>query len=704
VRRLGVILTLLLLASAPASGAIHTYVVAANGTAVPNGTIGGIIPYSSVLLVAHGGVVYFAANIGGNDQWIYRWQDGKITLVTQLARDIVGDDNGSIAWVASGPDKCTFSLLAAGTSTPVRTGCTGGALLSVFGSGYTVMDGAVYYIGNEPGPNNQYGPAAVFRNQTPVAVIPDMLATAPPGIFDDGAGTIYLVGYYDGALYKVVAGAIVQVLPAGSNGFAASPGHLLYGGPTNLFDLSSAGAVNLSKDYGRLWLGKSGDVVLHQSDQLSFDRLLRIEPDGLHTIIGKGSKTVDGWSVLGFSQALATPHDDDGTTAVVAAIQKGNVQKQAVLAAIDECFVPKQVGQIPLDKQDQYDESYVAAHSLASFVAEVKRSIAALKADTKKHPAHRHVNDDAIHELQLQLGHAGSRSLAAHTHTADDNQDLVDNAKCSWLDDASKTLKEAAEGKHAKEISQLGDRLVDLKKVLNGDVKPGSPEAKKLLETNLVALGERYGGDNGGKLTSKALKLSNVLTGQIAQKDLPKTVKGEIADLAKVLGGKNAGELVTQITTLVDVLRGDVDADKQYAVLEESVKALATRIGVEGLLKAPQARAAMLGFQIGKVLGDKISVDLQLVADHELENACLQTLSLAQGGGHNWSDLDMHKKTAAFVPKDLSHPGWSCTIRPETDVAGYDNHTLIEAYLPPKIVLGFKLYDEQDIWFDPKIG
>jgi len=725
----------LLVFATPASAATVIRIAAATGDSAPGGgTYSGMFITGESVQAARGGAVYFEAYVGnGPGVWLFRYQNGKVTLITQKVGDPlkVGDD-GTIAWADGESDGCGISVVAPGSTAVTRTGCRSDArTMDGATSEFTVAGGSVYYIGHydpspashgddDPSKRDGFG---IFEGSTRVAAL-----TYPNGwtgsystgidprwdgyapfLFSDGTN-VYVQAMTDESVWKVSGGTLLPVVPAsvrpGFGSFYAAPDRVLYATSAGVFQVRDGKTENLTDTYGHLFFDNSATVLGHLAANGEPDKLVRVDADGLHTVVGLGSRTIDGWSVVALSTAFATPAADDGTTAVEATIRKGSVTKSAVLAIVDACAVPATVEPFPLDDAELAQVRADQQQEIAGYEQQLASGIKTLQADARAHPRNGARDAKAIAELThlLELARkAGTRSLSAHTRHAEDVQGVVENSKCSWLDAAKDKLKEAAKGADAAKVKELADRLGDLKDVLNGNAKPGSAEAQKLLEANLVALGEKFGGSaKHGELTGKAITLYKVLTKQMSEKELSATFDKSVTELAKALGGKNAGELTGHIVTLVHVIRGDVSEEKQYDVLKETVSALATRLGLEGLMKIPQVRAAMLGFDLGRAFGDRIAADLKLIATGELKKACLSTLADAQGLTGHFEELDYSKNTRAIVKPPFFFEGYNCAILNDQNLPDYPGHALIEATSPVKTyVFGLITTGGTTTYFDP---
>ena len=111
-----------------------------------------------------------------------------------------------------------------------------------------------------------------------------------------------------------------------------------------------------------------------------------------------------------------------------------------------------------------------------------------------------------------------------------------------------------------------------------------------------------------------------------------------------------------------DVLAGSPSDASKFQTLKDTIASLSVRLLATNILKTPQVRAAMFGFQLGRAFGERIAADLQLIASYFLARECAQALSPKQStpGSVNYAEA-----TQATVPKGDFYEGWDCVIAPE---------------------------------------
>jgi hypothetical protein len=282
----------------------------------------------------------------------------------------------------------------------------------------------------------------------------------------------------------------------------------------------------------------------------------------------------------------------------------------------------------------------------------------------------------------------------------EDERKVLDQALSCGLS----TGKESLEGfikehgsKDEKKALELAGKLKDLGQVLSGRLPPGSADGKALLKSNLIGLGQTFGAlDSKGRLPKAGERIYDLLTNDRNKlvKDLDSDVQSEVRAYAKKIAGKDGEELAKQLFVLRDVLSGkwEDDKEKQYKVLKDSLAALASRFVGEDVLKIPQVRAAMFGFELGRAFGDRIAADLKLVASTALVRECKLVIAKAQG--QSVADIDYSKRTERFITADVvpgtTYANWICKVRPESRVEGVPGG-VIEAISPVNTLFGRKI-------------
>ncbi len=371
--------------------------------------------------------------------------------------------------------------------------------------------------------------------------------------------------------------------------------------------------------------------------------------------------SVDSWAFSGDGQAIALgtlaaldPSDTNGQYDVYA-IRVGG-------AASAPCRPPTPIPEQPLtpDEQASVLADQHAPETNAAYIADIKKAIAAAQADGSA---------DEVAYLQ-QLLQQAERSPAA---AANEAGDIVEQAKCRLLDDAKAKLSDYLDSKGHGDKAELADKLSDLKDVFAGDAT--DREKEELLKANVTELIERIGGKGAAKKYAPVIndvyrlvqaKLEGDL-GKEARAQLKKRLIAEVKKASQKLFGRDAPALVDQILTLRDVLSGDASDAKKLEILKQSVTGLATRLFGEGILDTPQARAAMLGFELGRVFGESIAADLEIIANKTLASDCAVALGPSQSTP---GAIDYSQPATGIVPKGLWHEGWRCDILPQAFVEG----------------------------------
>lgn len=361
----------------PAAASTGLQTIARVGNpAAGGGTLSGFVGSSISIQAARAGTLIFEGyvnNVPGGR--LYRYSPGTgIQLLTLKAGDPrhLGDD-GTVAWATGSVDAagCYLAVVPPGTTRAGSAGCPSGNRRALNGgsvSDLAVVNGQVYFLGSydpspadhgDDDPRKRTGFGVFTGRDTRVAPL-----TYPKGwqgqytlgidpVWDPYVSIPSLYGGADApyvesfrtttsALFRVENGGITPVLGAGS-GIAVPSGTLgkvvvgadriVFGGGASVYELKDGKVRNLTAKYGRLFISNSAYVFGHLTPGPSgvVDRLVTLEPDGLRTLVGTGSRTVDGATVTSISSAFATPAEPDGTLALLATTSKGGRSAAAVL-------------------------------------------------------------------------------------------------------------------------------------------------------------------------------------------------------------------------------------------------------------------------------------------------------------------------------------------------------------------------------------
>lgn len=392
----------------------------------------------------------------------------------------------------------------------------------------------------------------------------------------------------------------------------------------------------------------------------------------------------------------------DGSKPQIAIRNATDPSWQPSAASFETCSIePPAVSQFPLDYEEQVMVEQDQTALAQRYSAALQRSIAALAKDEQTHPSHARADQATIGQLERLLGGARSLEAAAAPPSAkvtEAERQLVRDAACGLMDSAVSSLKSFIDDtdtvEKKAEAKQLVDKVDQFGQVLSGKIKPESGEATQLLKTNVADLVQHFaGGDSGkyvsqsGDLLGKAAELYHVLQGSLTEEQLTQVQNKNIVALATKIGGKEAGELANQLLTFRNMLSGRATEDEQFVALRTAFVDLATRFVGSNIMKTPQARAAMLGFQIGTALGNSIAANLKLIQKIALVRACGTALYSAQQkagvAASSYLDLDYGVKTKAEVTKAISvaFDDSTCTIVPEGKRAGVKGG-VVEVLLP----------------------
>jgi hypothetical protein len=301
---------------------------------------------------------------------------------------------------------------------------------------------------------------------------------------------------------------------------------------------------------------------------------------------------------------------------------------------------------------------------------DVTKTVAALDADTRAHPGNKAKNAKLLAELHAMQQRYGATASAAGD---DELSKLIDDAKCTLLDDAKSNLQDYLRSKGHGDKLELADQLSTMRDVLKGDATDA--EKQKLLETNVTDLIDKLGGkDAATRFSGPTLRAYSLIKAHLegtldkeVKKQLRKELITQFKKASKTWLGGDAPELVDRLLDLRDVLSGSVDPKQRAQMLQDSLASLAKRLLGNGILNAPQVRAAMFGFELGRAFGERLAADLDLIANKTLASDCAVALGPSQSTP---GAIDYSKPATGIVPKDLWHEGWRCDILPEAFVQG----------------------------------
>lgn len=345
---------------------------------------------------------------------------------------------------------------------------------------------------------------------------------------------------------------------------------------------------------------------------------------------------------------------------------KGSLMFIALSPGLERCEAPGGPQRFDLTAE----ERDLVNGALEPTDRELDRARAALVADSKRNPQNKPANDRDLARMKAIDREHDSRFARAAQEDENDVEKFIDDARCKLVEEAESYVDQRIGEKN----KTLVTKLFYLKKVFDGSADEA--QKKELFKDNVGDLIERIGGKDARTKHSKViLKVNDLLAAHLKGKlkpELEKTIKKEAVDYVKKASkkwfGNDAPELVDHILTLRDVLAGSLSDEQKQQVLKDSVSGLATRILGEGIMKAPQLRALMFGFELGRSFGARIAADLQLIASKELIRDCAVALSASQGAP---GAVDYSKPASGVVPSPLYHRGWRCDILPESIVESY---------------------------------
>lgn len=326
--------------------------------------------------------------------------------------------------------------------------------------------------------------------------------------------------------------------------------------------------------------------------------------------------------------------------------------------------------------------------SQVEWTERVNEAIEVIEADTAAHPERQAENDRLIAELRALIeASTRTRRMIAQSAAEEDpltqrQEEILDAAACGVLSEAKDHLKEYLTFENKADAAVLVDQLDTLREILynyyQGEDVSNS-KADEYLQGAVEALVSRLAKDkldeNATERASKryaavAVNIYRVIReyrfSDMTVEQTKELFKSALKDAASAFGGKDFGELVKLSISLRDVIAGDATEEQQYEILKETVANLANRLTTRlfgtAILTTPQARAAMLGFELGLAFGNRIANDLELIFTGSLIDDCTQTLASAQGGSGT-IDVRYNEPTRAFVTNELLwHHGWECVI------------------------------------------
>lgn len=326
---------------------------------------------------------------------------------------------------------------------------------------------------------------------------------------------------------------------------------------------------------------------------------------------------------------------------------------------------------------------------LAPTQTEVSKARSALRADSEAHPGNKAENDRRLAELADIVQRLKPRASTSQ----DEASKLIDDARCTLLDDAKSQLTDYLKQKGHDDKLELLDNLTTLRDIFKDGALTDDKE--KLLQTNVEELLKRLGGEDAKEKHAETIALVYRLLKKHLEGNLKDQVKEELRDklidevkkVSKKLFGRDAPEVVDKLLILRDVISGDLSDKKRQKVLEDSLGALARKLLGDKILNAPQVRAAMFGFQLGRAFGERLAADLEIIANKNLASDCAVALGRFQSTP---GTVDYSKPDTAFVPDDLWHEGWQCTILGDGFVAGVPGG-MVRATRPSNASTGNKL-------------
>lgn len=349
------------------------------------------------------------------------------------------------------------------------------------------------------------------------------------------------------------------------------------------------------------------------------------------------------------------------------------------------------------------DEAAVLYHYRLDLVTVVNN----LVADARRHPAHKAADLKQYTRLKKLLAVVRSGASAGEqpvppNQLTQAEKDFVAQSGCGLFDDAIASLHSYIQdhGDHianADAADELVTRFGQLGDVLDGNVDRSSDQAKEILKANVIDLVGKFAGSNvrdylrnGDQLVGKGLEIERVLSGQLDRDQLDAALEKNVTQLAEKIAGSDGAALAKDLLTLRKVIAGTATPEEQFTAVKVGLLDLASRLVGRNIMDVPQVRAAMLGFEIGRALGNSMAANLKIVAKASLVRACRSGIFRQQR--HDGVDVegpdgihyDVETRVTLTQEDVIGNTEWlqsECDTEPDSVVSGYPNG-IIKVILP----------------------
>lgn len=323
--------------------------------------------------------------------------------------------------------------------------------------------------------------------------------------------------------------------------------------------------------------------------------------------------------------------------------------------------------------------------SLVKWIKKIKAAISTIEADTDANPEHKLQNDLMLAELNALLDEAEGQEASTLSSRAQDDgltenqRQLLENARCYALAEGKDHLTSYVSANASEDHAELFTKLDTLREIL--DAEEISPEAQeKYLKTAIEDLVSRLAEDDIDEETTQKRKdkyvavatdsyriLKDALSGELSKNKFDR-LEEALTDASDIFGSSDTTEFVGLVFKLRKVIAGEATEEEEYAILKETVANLANRLTTKifgtAILTTPHARAAMLGFEIGLALGERIAKDLELIFEGSLVTECTIALAKAQGADGpaavRYNEATITRVT--HPDNAYNHINWECAI------------------------------------------
>lgn len=252
--------------------------------------------------------------------------------------------------------------------------------------------------------------------------------------------------------------------------------------------------------------------------------------------------------------------------------------------------------------------------------------------------------------------------------------------------------------------SRIGQRLRCLGE-LQIDGAPTGGGSSNIVEL-FGKFGMGVGGKKGEEIATLIATLETDIHGAVNASSLT-GYKRSILAAAKKIAGKDGQTLADKLFTLYDLVKGNLTDEQKWSLLKTNILDLANYLAGTDVLKIPQVRAAMLGFELGRPFGEAIARDLKLIAEKKLAEGCLTAIAKKQESDGiptlgNLANVDFGTATEATIQRGIFKHDWFCRVLPNSVADGVKG-AVLEVERAPSVfeVKGFRWeWGNEKFYFD----